>query len=106
MQDCFRLYPEIYGAEIADDEREDVPVQGLDGAAAKEGADLAAPAGAASPSSEPNARDAKSSSPVADVVQDEVQELRAEVKERVEGAVPAESHHATVANRAKRQERL
>ncbi|KAK1777775.1 hypothetical protein QBC45DRAFT_416056 [Copromyces sp. CBS 386.78] len=89
MQDCFRKYPEVYGAELADDEeaeRGSAPAPAAEGTPAKEEAELPA---AASPVDAPSANPASA--------HDATTEKTSEV-------VPTAAYDATVANGDKNEQ--
>jgi hypothetical protein len=58
MQDCFRLHPEIYGDELADDE-EEAPADGVAEAGAADGKSMPGETDTASPPSSTTTSDAK-----------------------------------------------
>jgi len=101
MQDCFREYPEIYAAEIADDEE---PT--FDSPPADEPAGSLAPPKEEAPKAESTEVVAQSPTPVTEVVKDTkaVKEKVVELKEKVEAkseAFPNKTHDATGANEGK-----
>ena len=89
MQDCFRQYPEIYGAELADDEAaesDSAPAPAAEGTPAKEEAEIPA---AASPVDTPS---------------DIPASARDATTEKTSEVVPTAATDATVANGDKKQQ--
>ena len=104
MQDCFRKYPEIYGAEIADNEdagREtasrDAPT--TEGTPAPEEPELPA---AASPV-ENDTKQEKAPEAAASAVPAATEKTE-KTSEKASDVVPTEAHDATVANKGKEQQ--
>ncbi len=95
MQDCFRQYPEIYGAEIADDETE-TPT--LEGAVAKEGSEAPAQSAASATQSEETPVEAKAATPAPETKQAEPEQQQ---KAETEKVVPKAAHDAIEANEDK-----
>ncbi|CCC12673.1 hypothetical protein SMACR_05634 [Sordaria macrospora] len=90
MQDCFRKYPEIYGAELADDEAAEngsVPAPAAEGTPAKEDPELPAAA-----------------SPVDDAPSDIPASASDATTEKTSEVVPTAAHDATAANGDKKQQ--
>ncbi|KAK4183496.1 putative intermembrane space import and assembly protein 40, mitochondrial precursor [Podospora australis] len=88
MQDCFRQYPEIYGAELADDE---------EGAAAPEGAQTEKPAGEEPiPTEATDATEANITGPT--TPPGEIQK-KLEEEKKAQKDIPAEAADATSANK-------
>jgi hypothetical protein len=107
MQDCFRQHPEIYGAEIADEEDAE-PTFDAEAPLTKEGVETSAPAVNKSEQAEAVAEPAKpvepaaATSPVVDPVQAIIEEPR-EDSAVSETSVPNNAHDATEANKGKEQ---
>jgi intermembrane space import and assembly protein 40 len=97
MQDCFRQYPEIYGAEIADEEDGEAPAPAADAALAKDGSESLAISASSSEQPEAVAESVKPATPAVEAVQEDSQEAKGE---RV---VPEKAHDATEANKGKEQ---
>ncbi|KAJ4285935.1 Oxidoreductase [Collariella sp. IMI 366227] len=84
MQDCFRQYPEIYGAELADDEDEGVPA-------------------AVPPAAEESAAVADKAAEKAAEVEDKLVEKAVALEKEEETVVPKAATDATAANEGKEQ---
>lgn len=101
MQDCFRKYPEIYGAEIADEEDGEVPALADDSALAK------AVSESTQDSSEQTPEPVKPVAAVAEALEGGIQKLREEKpkeeKPQEETVIPEQAHDATQANKGKQQ---
>lgn len=113
MQDCFRQHPEIYGAEIADEEDAE-PTFDAEAPLAKEGSEPSVPAESKSEQPEAVAEPVKAVEPVAAAAPaaaaspavDPVQAIVEEPKEDSavpETLVPKKAHDATEANKGKEQ---
>ncbi|KAK4446960.1 mitochondrial intermembrane space import and assembly protein 40 [Podospora aff. communis PSN243] len=101
MQDCFRQYPEIYGAEIADaDEEGESSAPEADVPLAKEGSDSSASFTSNSEQSELVAAPVTPAVPVAEAKK-EAGEEKKEEQELPE--IPKKAHDATEANKGKEQ---
>jgi intermembrane space import and assembly protein 40 len=101
MQDCFRKYPEIYGAELQDEEDDD-SAPGLAGAEAGGPGDVL-PSSSGEPKLE-SARNVETQRPAdtQDKTEEIVQELRkSEVNEEEHPGVPTAAVDATRANDGK-----
>jgi|SRR6188768_2691117 len=104
MQDCFRKYPEIYGAEIADEEDGEAPALADDSALAK------AVSESTHDSSEQTPEPVKPVAAAADALEGGIQKLREEKpkekpqeKPQEETVIPEQAHDATQANKGKQQ---
>ncbi|KAJ4416282.1 Oxidoreductase [Neurospora sp. IMI 360204] len=98
MQDCFRKYPEVYGAELADDEeaeRASATAPAAEGTPAKEEPELPAAASPVENKQEKAPETAASAVPAS--AYDATTEKTSEV-------VPTAAHDATVANKGKKQQ--
>lgn len=92
MQDCFRKYPEIYGAELADDEAAEngsAPAPAAEGTPAKEDAEVPAAASPVAKDETPSDIPASASDATT---------------EKTSDIVPVAATDATVANNGKKQQ--
>ncbi|KAK0620861.1 hypothetical protein B0T14DRAFT_522280 [Immersiella caudata] len=102
MQDCFRQYPEIYGAEIADaDEEGESAAPAADAPLAKEGSESSAPSTATSEQPEATSELVKFAAPVAEVKKETSEEKKEEPEAMTE--TPKKAHDAAEANKTKEQ---
>lgn len=98
MQDCFRQYPDVYGAELADDEEE----EGAAPASAPEGTEgVLVKAQSEEPAVAKPTTSAKPKTLTEDVGSEQHQQLSKVIAE--EAPVPNEAFDATDANKGKEQ---
>lgn len=107
MQDCFRKYPEIYGAEIADEDDDETSAVTPEAALAKETAESPVPTQSVTAQHDATSanKSAEVKSPAKDTgsVQDEPAQKKEGKETKVDAGpgLPKEAHDATKANKGK-----
>ncbi len=97
MQDCFRQHPEIYAAELADNEDEMPPAETETPVSAESAKDTPEPPKEAQRPAEPAAE------PLPSAPRDNENDMRPKLRDELEEKIPEEAHDATSSNKNVKQ---